>query len=82
MATREETHVTPPATEPGVDPTLTTVRGEESVYAAKDVEPTESPAVAREGEVLQERRGPSPLLSAIVVLIVLILLVYLISLFF
>lgn len=62
-----------------VEPRETTVAGEESVYVAKDVEPTESPYVAREGEVLDQRRSFSPLMGfgALVVLVVLIYLVYL-----
>jgi len=55
-----------------------TMAGEESVYAAKDVEPTESPAVAREGEVVGQQRGTSPLVGfgALLVLIVVVYLLY------
>lgn len=62
-----------------VDPRRTTETGQESVYTAKDVEPTESAAVAREGEVLAQQRTLSPLVGfgALIVLIVVIYLLYL-----
>ncbi|HRW07213.1 MAG TPA: hypothetical protein P5121_19050 [Caldilineaceae bacterium] len=61
------------------DPTTTTATGQESVYVAKDVEPTESPVVAREGEVLRQRQGMSPLvgIGGLIVLIIVIYLLYL-----
>ena len=64
-----------------VDPRTTTATGQESVYAAKDVEPTASPAVAREGEVLAQQNTISPL-AGFGVLVVLIVVIYLLYLLF
>lgn len=64
---------------PRLDPLPHATNSVESVFDAKDVEPTESPKVAREGEIVTQQRHFSPFVgfTALLVLVVLIYAIYL-----
>lgn len=64
---------------PRLDPLPHTASDVESVYEARDVEPTESSKVAREGEIVGQRRRFSPFMgfTALLVLVILIYAIYL-----
>lgn len=84
MALQEKSRIEPADrldTRPPLGP-ITDIHEQESVYVAKDVEPSNSPAVAREGQIVQRQPRMSPFVSGMIIVIGLFVLVYLLSLIF